>query len=117
MIEDLKLQLDDALGAQDLVEQLTERNLQLSDLVKKLRDEIEEHETIAEINNELEEQHTINEKELREEIDLCESRIRDLQARNEGSRTTRSTIRTPLRSSAISSPTCRASSKLLSGAG
>ncbi|CCF50587.1 hypothetical protein NDA11_000188 [Ustilago hordei] len=84
MIEDLKLQLDDALGAQDLVEQLTERNLQLSDLVKKLRDEIEEHETIAEINNELEEQHTINEKELREEVDLCESRIRDLQARNEG---------------------------------
>lgn len=84
MIEDLKLQLDDALGAQDLVEQLTERNLQLSDLVKKLRDEIEELETIAEINNELEEQHTINEKELREEIDLCESRIRDLQVRNEG---------------------------------
>lgn len=84
MIEDLKLQLDDALSAQDLVEQLTERNLQLSDLVKKLRDEIEEHETIAEINNELEEQHTINEKELREEVDLCESRIRDLQARNEG---------------------------------
>lgn len=84
MIEDLKLQLDDALGAQDLVEQLTERNHQLADLVKKLRDEIEEHETIAEINNELEEQHTINEKELREEVDLCESRIRDLQARNEG---------------------------------
>uniref|UniRef100_V5EZ20 Dynein associated protein domain-containing protein n=2 Tax=Kalmanozyma brasiliensis (strain GHG001) TaxID=1365824 RepID=V5EZ20_KALBG len=84
MIEDLKLQLDDALGAQDLVEQLTERNLQLSDLVKKLRDEIEEHETMAEINNELEEQHTINEKELREEIDQGESRIRDLQARNEG---------------------------------
>ncbi|KAJ9474033.1 Protein NIP100 [Pseudozyma hubeiensis] len=83
MIEDLKLQLDDALGAQDLVEQLTERNLQLSDLVKKLRDEIEEHETIAEINNELEEQHTINEKELRDEIDMSESRIRDLLARNE----------------------------------
>ncbi|KAI3479951.1 hypothetical protein L1887_57938 [Cichorium endivia] len=83
MIEDLKLQLDDALGAQDLVEQLTERNLQLSDVVKKLRDEIVEHETIAEINNELEEQHTINEKELREEVDLCESRIRDLAARNE----------------------------------
>ncbi len=83
MIEDLKLQLDDALGAQDLVEQLTERNLQLSDVVKKLRDEIVEHETIAEINNELEEQHTINEKELREEVDLCESRLRELVAHNE----------------------------------
>ncbi|PWZ03635.1 hypothetical protein BCV70DRAFT_197834 [Testicularia cyperi] len=83
MIEDLKLQLDDALGAQDLVEQLTERNLQLSDLVQKLRNEIEEHETIAEINNELEEQHTINEKELHEEVDLAEARIRDLQIRNE----------------------------------
>jgi dynactin 1 len=31
-VEDLKLQLDDALGAEDLLEQLTERNLQMSEV-------------------------------------------------------------------------------------
>ena len=31
-VEDLKLQLDDALGAEDLLEQLTDRNLQLSEV-------------------------------------------------------------------------------------
>lgn len=31
-IEELKLQLDDALGAEDLVEQLTERNLMLGEV-------------------------------------------------------------------------------------
>lgn len=31
-VEDLKLQLDDALGAEDLLEQLTERNLLMSEV-------------------------------------------------------------------------------------
>jgi dynactin 1 len=31
-VEDLKLQLDDALGAEDLLEQLTERNLQMGEV-------------------------------------------------------------------------------------
>jgi dynactin 1 len=31
-VEDLKLQLDDALGAEDMLEQLTDRNLQLSEV-------------------------------------------------------------------------------------
>ena len=35
-IEDLKVQLDDALGAEDLVEQLTERNLMLGEVRFKL---------------------------------------------------------------------------------
>ena len=31
-VEDLKVQLDDALGAGDMLEQLTERNLQMGDV-------------------------------------------------------------------------------------
>lgn len=31
-IEDLKIQLDDALGAEDMLEELTERNLQMSEV-------------------------------------------------------------------------------------
>lgn len=35
-IEDLKLQLDDALGAEEMLVQLTERNLMLSEVCKIL---------------------------------------------------------------------------------
>lgn len=31
-VEDLKMQLDDALGAEDMLEQLTERNLQMGEV-------------------------------------------------------------------------------------
>lgn len=31
-VEDLKIQLDDALGAEDMLEQLTDRNLSLTDV-------------------------------------------------------------------------------------
>jgi dynactin 1 len=31
-VEELKLQLDDALGAEDMLEQLTERNLQMGEV-------------------------------------------------------------------------------------
>ena len=31
-VEDLKQQLDDALGAEDMLEQLTERNLQMGEV-------------------------------------------------------------------------------------
>lgn len=37
-IEDLKLQLDDALGAEEMLVQLTERNLMLSEVCKTLFD-------------------------------------------------------------------------------
>lgn len=36
-VEDLKLQLDDALGAEDMLEQLTERNLQMGEVSSDLR--------------------------------------------------------------------------------
>lgn len=39
-IEDLKLQLDDALGAEDLVVQLTERTLMLGEVTTVLRADI-----------------------------------------------------------------------------
>ena len=36
-VEDLKLQLDDALGAEDMLEQLTDRNLTLSEVSRITR--------------------------------------------------------------------------------
>ena len=32
LVEDLKIQLDDAMGAEDMLEELTERNLLLNDV-------------------------------------------------------------------------------------
>ena len=39
-IEDLKMQLDDALGAEEMLVQLTERNLMLSEVRNTLRGEL-----------------------------------------------------------------------------
>ena len=50
-IEELKLQLDDALGAEDLVEQLTERNLVLGEVRFSLKFHDEDKVVLREFNN------------------------------------------------------------------
>jgi dynactin 1 len=81
----LKSHLDDALGAEELVVQLTERNLALADVSPKylltlasltdafqknedLRLTIEELEQLKELGDELEEHHVETERTLEEEI-------------------------------------------------
>jgi dynactin 1 len=68
-IEDLKAQLDDALGAEDLLEQLTERNLSLSEKLEEMAAELEDLEALKELNDELEESHVETEKQLQDELD------------------------------------------------
>ncbi|KAI0652665.1 dynactin [Trametes meyenii] len=68
-IEDLKVQLDDALGAEDLLVQLTERNLMLGEKIEEMRITIEDLEALKELNDELEENHVETEKAMQEEID------------------------------------------------
>ncbi|CDO76476.1 hypothetical protein BN946_scf184615.g2 [Trametes cinnabarina] len=79
-IEDLKAQLDDALGAEDLLVQLTERNLMLGEKIEEMRITIEDLEALKELNDELEENHVETEKAMQEEIDAKDAQIRD-QAR------------------------------------
>lgn len=69
-IEDLKAQLDDALGAEDLLVQLTERNLMLGEKIEEMRITIEDLEALKELNDELEENHMETEKALQEDIGL-----------------------------------------------
>ncbi|KZT27488.1 hypothetical protein NEOLEDRAFT_1060271 [Neolentinus lepideus HHB14362 ss-1] len=76
-IEDLKMQLDDALGAEDLLVQLTERNLMLSEKIEEMRITIEDLEALKELNDELEENHMETEKTLQEEIDVKDSELRE----------------------------------------
>ena len=68
-VEDLRQQLEGALGAEEMIEDLTDENMQLKDEVKKLQDTIEESESLIEVLNELEVNHSESEKQLQEEVD------------------------------------------------
>ena len=87
-VEDLKLQLDDALGEADMIEQLTERNLTLGDVsplscrfagvimadlsnpqkLEEMHANLEDLEQLTELNDELELNHLETEKQMQEEI-------------------------------------------------
>ncbi|ORY80963.1 hypothetical protein BCR37DRAFT_387991 [Protomyces lactucae-debilis] len=69
-VEELKVQVDIAAGSEEMLENLTERNLTLSEEIAKLRDELASLEALRELNDELEETHQITERELEQEIAL-----------------------------------------------
>lgn len=79
MVENLKIQLDDAMGAEDMLEHLTERNLTLSERIEEMHAVIQDLEALKELNDELEENHVENEKHMQEEIDLKDHQIREYQ--------------------------------------
>lgn len=77
VIEELRLQLDTALGAEEMIEELTEKNMALSQQVEDLKAAVEDLESLKEINDELEITHIETEKQLHDEIDYSESVIAD----------------------------------------
>lgn len=80
-IEDLKVQLDAALGAEELVEELTERNNLLNEKVHDLTLTVEDLQSLKELNDELEQSHIVAEKYFHEEIDRRDTAIADYQRR------------------------------------
>ncbi|KAL1934362.1 hypothetical protein VTP01DRAFT_6544 [Rhizomucor pusillus] len=76
-IDDLKQRLDDALGAEDLVEQLTEQNLTLKEKLEEMKAAIEDLEALKELADELEENHIETEKQLQAEIDHRDMLLRE----------------------------------------
>ncbi|KAJ2032656.1 hypothetical protein IWW57_000108, partial [Coemansia sp. S610] len=68
-IEDLKERLDDALGAEEMIETLTVRNLDLNNKVEELQSVVENLEALCEVNNEMEDARADDEKVLRAEIE------------------------------------------------
>ncbi|KAH8811580.1 dynein associated protein-domain-containing protein [Xylogone sp. PMI_703] len=74
-IEDLRQQLDDALGAEDTIEELTHNNLTMQEQIEELKVTIEDLESLKELNDELEINHVETEKEMQEEIDIKDSII------------------------------------------
>ncbi|KAI9737210.1 MAG: hypothetical protein M1818_005742 [Claussenomyces sp. TS43310] len=79
-IEDLRQQLDNALGAEDMIEELTERNMSMSEQIEELKVTVEDLESLKELNDELEINHIETEKDMQEEIDFKDSIISE-QAR------------------------------------
>ncbi|KAH9982314.1 dynein associated protein-domain-containing protein [Lactifluus volemus] len=82
-IEDLKIQLDNALGAEEMVFQLTERNLMLGEKIEEMRVTIEDLEALKELGEELEENHIETEKTMQDEINEKDVQLAERQQRIE----------------------------------
>ncbi|KAG0646140.1 dynein-associated polypeptide [Hyphodiscus hymeniophilus] len=80
LVEDLRQQLDNALGAEDMIEELTERNMSMNEQIEELKATIEDLESLKELNDELEINHVETEKDMQEDIDFKDSVINE-QAR------------------------------------
>jgi dynactin 1 len=84
LVDDLKMQLDDASGAEDLVEQLTEKNLDLTSKLDELSATVDDLEALRDLADELEENHMETEKQLQAEIDHRDMLLREQVERLKG---------------------------------
>ena len=81
-VEDLRQQLDTALGAEEMLEELTEKNLTLTEQVDELKLNIEDLENLRELNDELELNHVEAEKQMQDELDYKDSLLGDQSHRS-----------------------------------
>ncbi|CAF3794124.1 unnamed protein product [Adineta steineri] len=82
-IADLKEQVDTCLGAQQMVDILTNKNLSLEDQVRELQESVDNLESLCEMDKEMEENAKEVENELRETIDLLQNQIREKERQAE----------------------------------
>nr|XP_056711173.1 dynactin subunit 1 [Euleptes europaea] len=87
-VDELKEQVDAALGAEEMVETLTERNLDLEEKVRELRETVGDLEAMNEMNDELQENARETELELREQLDMATARVREAEKRVEAAQET-----------------------------
>ncbi|KAG0363915.1 hypothetical protein BG005_003735 [Podila minutissima] len=76
-IEDLKQRLDDAVGAEDMIEQLSEKNIALGEKIEEMQSTIVDLEALKELNDELEENHSETEKQLQAEINIKDNQLKE----------------------------------------
>ncbi|XP_042867886.1 dynactin subunit 1-like isoform X7 [Penaeus japonicus] len=84
-ISDLQEQVDAALGAEEMVETLTDRNLNLEEKVAELHETVADLEAINDMNDQLQENARELELELREELDMANGKIREVMREREAS--------------------------------
>ncbi|KAK3696135.1 hypothetical protein LTR37_018106 [Vermiconidia calcicola] len=78
--EDLRQQLEVAQQADEMIEELTDRNERLQDTNAELRAAIEDLENLKELNDELEVNHVEAEKQMQEEIEFKDSLLQDRES-------------------------------------
>lgn len=75
VLAELRIQADVAHGAQDMLEQLTERNMSLEERIEQMASEIQELEALQAVNDELEATHLETEAQLQQELDIREEKL------------------------------------------
>ncbi|KAK7862442.1 hypothetical protein R5R35_001346 [Gryllus longicercus] len=78
-IADLQEQVDAALGAEEMVQQLVDSKLELEERLKELQETVAELEELQDMNEQLQEGSRELEVELREELDLAKAATRQAQ--------------------------------------
>ncbi|OLL22303.1 Dynactin, isoform [Neolecta irregularis DAH-3] len=76
-VDELRVQLDAALGAEEMLEELTEKNMSMSEKIEEMKLNIEDLEALREVNDELDINHVEAEKQLIEELDHRDILIRE----------------------------------------
>ena len=73
--------MDASLGAEDMVEKLTDKNLELEEKVAILEEEKTDLEAMNEMNEELQENAREVELDMREQLDMSQSKINQVRSR------------------------------------
>jgi dynactin 1 len=76
-VDDLKQQLETALGAEEMIEELADKNMRYQDEINELKAAIEDLESLKEISDEMEYTHIETEKQLQEELEYREGLFSD----------------------------------------
>lgn len=82
-LAELKDQVDTALGAEEMVETLTDNNLALEEEIRTLRENVADLEALRDLNEELEENHIQTERDLREELEMNNNNLREMERKLE----------------------------------
>ncbi|CAH3122952.1 unnamed protein product [Pocillopora meandrina] len=82
-LAELKEQVDTALGAEEMVETLTDKNLSLEEEIVTLRENVADLEALRDLNEELEENHLQTEHDLREELEMNNNKVREMERKLE----------------------------------
>lgn len=80
-LAELKDQVDTALGAEEMVEMLTDNNLALEEEIRSLKENVADLEALRDLNEELEENHVQTERDLREELELNNNNVREMESK------------------------------------
>lgn len=78
IIDELKEQVDVALGAEEMVEKLTDTNLELEEKMEALNETVADLEALRDLSEEQEELRMEVEHDLREELDMNLNNVRQV---------------------------------------